>query len=95
MRGTEDLIQSSEERFRITPAHAGNSVATLFLTLCSKDHPRACGEQATYDGTDTILVGSPPRMRGTEMDLSTLNSYLRITPAHAGNSLMKIIRLRP
>ena len=71
---------------RITPAHAGNSAATGSWCRYLRDHPRACGEQYPLFDFTVVLVGSPPRMRGTALIFDGIKGKLRITPAHAGNS---------
>ena len=70
---------------RITPAHAGNSCSKVHQRRARADHPRACGEQScTYTLRNTVL-GSPPRMRGTDCRNLRRHAAVRITPAHAGN----------
>ncbi len=70
----------------ITPAHAGKSgVVSLLLGRC-RDHPRACGEKNVSRAKHTIAAGSPPRMRGKELEPSTVTPSSWITPAHAGKS---------
>ena len=66
MRGTATQAVIGGMRKRFIPAHAGNR------TLVPRDpslfavHPRACGEQSTFSRSTHSLVGSSPRMRGTE-----------------------------
>ena len=45
-----------------------------------------CGEQAWTQGLTCILLGSPPRVRGTGKDGCNQGVEERITPACAGNS---------
>ena len=34
-----------------------------------------------------LTTGSPPRMRGTQIDIADVHGNNRITPAHAGNTI--------
>ena len=70
----------------ITPACAGNRRARRPNRPCSKDHPRVCGEQRLEDTERGCDGGSPPRVRGTGLDLYSPVDVMRITPACAGNS---------
>ena len=86
MRGTVTDVIDAFKEMRITPAHAGNSRTASEMLKEYKDHPRTCGEQRTRFRRMLRQAGSPPHMRGTE-----LNGWLEqlidgITPAHAGNS---------
>ena len=86
MRGTQAAPGITSHNYRITPAHAGNTIKLdLFLEI-EEDHPRPCGEHIS----DIILIsknlGSPPPMRGTLFLLFSFLIILRITPAHAGNT---------
>ena len=40
-------------QFEITPACAGKSFLTYFITLLTKDHPRVCGEKPIVRMDDT------------------------------------------
>ena len=87
MRGTVFIWIFSGETGRITPAHAGNSCLDGVLRGVCGDHPRTCGEQLASVLVGLNKGGSPPHMRGTAFFVSPEYSFLRITPAHAGNSL--------
>jgi len=71
---------------RITPAHAGNTLDEATKPCYVKDHPRACGEHRVYKGRCINLLGSPPRMRGTQHNADKWRKHRGITPAHAGNT---------
>ncbi len=45
-----------------------------------------CGEQPSTPVVDTLVPGSPPRVRGTASSTTGVVSMTRITPACAGNS---------
>ena len=85
MRGTAGPFFAGRGRYRITPAHAGNSDCQWCDRQCQKDHPRSCGEQASASKDLWNNVGSPPLMRGTAAVFRGPASRLGITPAHAGN----------
>ena len=72
----------------ITPAHAGKTCCSSSSQTPLQDHPRACGENVW---TQLLLVwnrGSPPRMRGKLQSTSGTFRVLRITPAHAGKTVI-------
>ena len=48
-----------------------------------------CGEQASIAAFCKSLIGSPPRVRGTEEVHAKVDTYNRITPACAGNSALQ------
>ena len=73
-------------RTRITPAYAGKRVALHLHIGFRRDHPRLCGEKPDWDGLDKTAQGSPPPMRGKDMNKSKIDSSIRITPAYAGKS---------
>ena len=64
MRGKLGSLLSNKLFSRITPAHAGKTICNLRLCKITKDHPRACGENAIYNLEMFYSPGSPPRMRG-------------------------------
>ena len=71
---------------RITPACAGK---TLYLRLGrtrSSDHPRVCGENGLRGGWNKWNNGSPPRVRGKQLQVVEHREILRITPACAGKT---------
>ena len=87
MRGKPLDSSFTASRDGITPAHAGKTGRKPVLQGLCQDHPRACGENFMHFLTDSIVEGSPPRMRG-----KLVNRFLRaettgITPAHAGKTL--------
>ena len=76
---------------RITPAHAGKTLLSLSALMRDADHPRACGENRYKCYEDKVPIGSPPRMRGKHSIDSAVLKLLRITPAHAGKTLLRRI----
>ena len=71
---------------RITPAHAGKTSISIFITGYPPDHPRACGENIYAVVIDDEATGSPPRMRGKPFAGGGGASEGRITPTHAGKT---------
>ena len=69
----------------ITPADAGNRSSNNSKGNSSGDHPRGCGEQSAGLAQSMQSLGSPPRMRGTDLTASKTAKNDRITPADAGN----------
>ena len=59
-------LHSSLLRFasRITPACAGKRTKRGCNSYSQRDHPRVCGEKATFPLFLVTVVGSPPRVRG-------------------------------
>ena len=77
---------------RITPADAGKTYRGGFTFANPRDHPRGCGENFLYADTDSLHLGSPPRMRGKLTEVVLLLQILGITPADAGKTFyMRIL----
>ena len=87
MRGKELRALHLRPQEGITPAHAGKSTAAKTPSWPNRDHPRACGEKVLcIDGLFSLL-GSPPRMRGKDLQKDEMSPRMGITPAHAGKRL--------
>ena len=86
VRGTVCGSSPSRINHGITPACAGNRALTSCLELSSWDHPRVCGEQYCPPHFIIFSMGSPPRVRGTDLIFAKIFCRVRITPACAGNS---------
>ena len=71
----------------ITPAHAGKRGSLSQCACISRDHPRTCGEKVDEIVDTNEQVGSPPHMRGKEVQADGAPGDAGITPAHAGKSL--------
>ena len=89
MRGTAHISKNCEKLYRITPAHAGNSTIQDAEKFRNWDHPRTCGEQISSKRSSASCSGSPPHMRGTGCSRWYGDARRGITPAHAGNSMMR------
>ena len=70
----------------ITPAYAGKSAFLVGVVGDFGDHPRVCGEKASFTNVLACGEGSPPRMRGKVHCPHEPAQSLRITPAYAGKS---------
>ena len=89
MRGKAEGKAEIARTLRITPAHAGKSVFHGFCAVEIQDHPRTCGEKYRMMPPVTIMLGSPPHMRGKVEPSARLVGERRITPAHAGKRLKR------
>ena len=86
VRGTGPGRYAPPASLGITPACAGNRKKETSRVLLFGDHPRVCGEQPSAGTMDMANLGSPPRVRGTELWTGFHPVCARITPACAGNS---------
>ena len=93
VRGTGGMILGSPPRIRFIPAGAGTGCyCRTWITGCAV-HPRGCGERRFHYMTAWKLVGSSPRVRGTELEeLETIQKH-RFIPAGAGNGFHVSIQL--
>ena len=64
MRGKPLFAQVKPLACRNIPAHAGKTLAKLFMQLVEAEHPRACGENVTHLIMHDPEHGTSPRMRG-------------------------------
>ena len=63
---------------------------TLFVRYCLKDGiPRLCGEKFHNFIFHKLFIGSPPPMRGKDVEFEVNADGSRITPAYAGKSIGK------
>ena len=74
---------------RITPAHAGKRGLEISDFLGEKDHPRTRGEKAPPVASVPGEQGSPPHTRGKGIAGTDSAAEKRITPAHAGKSIVE------
>ena len=64
MRGKVPRSSVILDCVRITPAYAGKSSQRICERIETKDHPRLCGEKDSPLLNSTLILGSPPPMRG-------------------------------
>ena len=86
MRGTPDLPSWSRTETRIIPAYAGNTRKAHPKPQTGRDHPRVCGEHVTPWRDSEAILGSSPRMRGTQVAEGCAERISGIIPAYAGNT---------
>ena len=65
LRGTEFKRSRDEHQVRFIPAPAGNSLVIGTHFASHAVHPRACGEQSSWEDFTLSGFGSSPRLRGT------------------------------
>ena len=88
MRGKLKAERGERKTRRITPAHAGKTWRRFSRGSTTTDHPRACGENLFVEKPLEEGIGSPPRMRGKQrLGLRSVQER-RITPAHAGKTVI-------
>ena len=84
MRGKGQHLHQEHAIVGITPAYAGKSRAVPAERNPGQDHPRVCGEKYSVGSAQNVLSGSPPRMRGKELEQYNGYQTSGITPAYAG-----------
>ena len=77
----------------ITPARAGKTNCRGRRRARGTDHPRACGENSSPRHKRRRSGGSPPRVRGKLYLAGTESHQYRITPARAGKTRWRGVRL--
>ncbi len=86
MRGKLHRDLGQLDRFRIIPAHAGQTEIIKTHLRLLPDHPRACGANFSVAHAWRALPGSSPRMRGKPVFCPVFFTTARIIPAHAGQT---------
>ena len=88
IRFTYDILSFlwSVQPLRVTPAYTGEKHNYPVFSCGTTRHPRACGEKTSRGPGSSAAKGSPPRMRGKEVQILQRKRPKRITPAHAGKS---------
>ena len=93
-RGTLGYFNIVVPANRITPAYAGNTKIIKLNRGAILDHPRLRGEHDTVLHSCLLMAGSPPPTRGTLSKYSIIFTALRITPAYAGNTCCRIVKIK-
>ena len=88
MRGKRRRRQGRRPRIRIIPAHAGQTRHSPEACRSETDHPRACGANSVAGKLKSFVFGSSPRMRGKPRALAWQCHWIRIIPAHAGQTVL-------
>ena len=94
-RGIPNQAQKSYVGSRITPAYAGNTPDEHVEGMATEDHPRLRGEYLKIAITQLTDKGSPPLTRGILACGMITAGVVRITPAYAGNTFLRLIRGAP
>ena len=89
VRGKADVLDFLQFGFGITPACAGKRQNTGCKAVNQRDHPRMCGEKASFVLVVWSRAGSPPHVRGKGAGFTFVPLILRITPACAGKRRCK------
>ena len=87
VRGAVHRLVGRVDVVGIIPAHAGSRPACCSRPRGARDHPRACGEQASRRSWCRCTGGSSPRMRGTAVEHPFEPAVDGIIPAHAGSRI--------
>ena len=85
LRGTAPTPAESEHLLRFIPALAGNGMLSVWCRVALTVHPRACGERLFPVNPNPVLIGSSPRLRGTDPTVYHSGTIHRFIPALAGN----------
>ena len=84
VRGKAEVRHERDQEPGITPACAGKRHCPRFRPGKTRDHPRVCGEKESCQKIQKTTLGSPPRMRGTDLCDVICGQQSGITPAYAG-----------
>ena len=76
----------------ITPAHAGTTSRRPAWFRQIRDHPRTRGDHVTTRLKNWRISGSPPHTRGPRAQTFVTGTPIRITPAHAGTTMVADFR---
>ena len=67
------------------PQVRGTSAVHAWRRDSTRAHPRRCGEHLIHHASPALPTGSPPQVRGTSRVNRGKESWMRLTPAGAGN----------
>ena len=90
VRGKADVLDFLQFGFGITPACAGKRQNTGCKAVNQRDHPRMCGEKASFVLVVWSRAGSPPHVRGKALLRQCRNCRIGITPACAGKRRIRL-----
>ena len=93
MRGKRAGIHRERETRGLIPAHAGKTGPDNLRAATGWAHPRACGENGYEDHRAKARRGSSPRMRGKRVLLGEGSDGVRLIPAHAGKTFLRVSSL--
>ena len=87
VRGKHRIVNEKIQRLRITPAGAGKTRRGNGISGGDKDHPRRCGENIIPHSNVTLLIGSPPQVRGKPSLLRCRRMCCRDHPRRCGENM--------
>ena len=85
--GTLQIIHPLGLLLRFIPTCVGNSQHLQILPMRYTVHPHVCGELIVDVSASTVLIGSSPRVWGTQRLCKNDFRYKRFIPTCVGNSL--------
>ena len=90
LRMQEQLLghSSPSTTLGITPAHAGTTTLNNYIDFINRDHPCACRNNLKLLISLREIMGSPLRMQEQRVYNLIKKFIIRITPAHAGTTLL-------
>jgi len=86
MWGTLLYIDHLKLCARFIPTHVGNSFSIDLRPSQGPVHPHACGELINTSFFISHMIGSSPRMWGTQWTVVARGRVNRFIPTHVGNS---------
>ena len=86
MRGTRRSFLFSVGVGGLIPTYAGNTWCFLLFSGHGRAHPHVCGEHCLCHCVYRIVMGSSPRMRGTQNQGEQIAAEVGLIPTYAGNT---------
>ena len=86
VRERRGAMPGSQSIAGITPARAGKTMNSTWMTMKLQDHPRSCGKDYEQHMDDDEITGSPPLVRERPLCFPFLPFFAGITPARAGKT---------
>ena len=90
VRGKRHQQHGHKPGDRIIPARAGQTTHASYHAEPSTDHPRACGANRAFTCLCLLRFGSSPRVRGKRHMAGRPIWPVRIIPARAGQTRLKL-----
>ena len=84
VRGSLRADRLRHWRARIIPAGAGLTAPPCPTSLHGWDHPRGCGAHSSFSSDGLRILGSSPRVRGSQQDVRNKAYRLGIIPRGCG-----------
>ena len=89
MRGKRPQLLAQRVNPRLIPAHAGKTRIHKPPFVAGSAHPRACGENSSWEAESVCAAGLSPRMRGKRRKHNHRRVPRGLIPAHAGKTLRR------